>query len=502
MSLTTSSQPQHQEDYDVIIIGAGIVGSMIARELCRYEGRFALLEKEPFSGFGVSKANPCMLHSPLMFPSGPLRTRLSHNAAARYQKLADELDVAFKAVDEIFVAFDSNQLAKLKAASVWAHDNQVSAGHVIIGPEKIRQIEPNASKKAIGALYGKGASGGIYATEWTFALTENAVQNGLDLYLNSAVTDIKCKGDFDFEIITSRGRFKTRYIINAAGLFVDEIAKMVGDSGIQLILTKGTMLILDKSASNLMGNMVYGSYGKDHSELVTPTAHGNLLIGLGYFTTPAHKADTAVSRDKLMEVLLMGKKLVPAISEKDVITAFAGIRSENNMAAGGDFYIDHSKTAAGVIHAAIGSPGLTAAPAIAEYLITLLAAADLKLDEKKTFNPNRIGWRRFETATSDEKQRLIQSNSKYGHIVCRCEQVSAAEVIEAVRRGADTMDAVKHVTRAGMGRCQGGFCGISVINYLTQALGVDPGQVTKKGLGSNQIIGSGKKMAAKPEGYH
>ena len=497
MTPITSRQPK----YDVIIIGAGIVGSMIARELCRYEGRFALLEKEPFSGFGVSKANPCMLHSPLMFPSGLLRTRLSHNAASRYQKLADELDVVFKAVDEIFLAFEPRQLSKLKAAKIWAEENHVSSGHVIIGPEKIQQIEPNTSKKAIGALYGKNVSGGIYATEWTFALAENAVQNGLNLYLNSAVTDIKCKSDFDFEVITPSGRFKTRYIINAAGLFVDEIAAMVGDSNMQLILTKGTMLILDKSASNLLRNMIYGTYGKDHSELVTPTAHGNLLIGLGYFTTPAHKADTAVNGDKLKEVLHMGKKLVPAISEKDVITAFAGIRSENNMAAGGDFYIDHSKTAAGVIHAAIGSPGLTAAPAIAEYLITLLAAAGLRLEKKKSFNPNRIGWRRFETASATEKHRLIESNSRYGHIVCRCEQVSEAEVLEAIRRGADTMDAVKHLTRAGMGRCQGGFCGISVLNYLAKAQGIDPGQVTKKGFGSNQIIGSGKKMAAKPEGY-
>ena len=487
MTQTTSSQPRHQRDYDVIIIGAGIVGSMIARELCRYEGRFALLEKEPFSGFGVSKANPCMLHSPLMFPSGPLRTRLAHNAAERYQKLANELDVAFKAVDEIFLAFDSDHLAKLNAAMVWAEDHHVSAGHAIIGPEKIRQIEPNANKKAIGALYGNNVSGGIYATEWTFALTENAVQNGLDLYLNSAVTDIICHGDFNYEVVTSRGRFKTRYIINAAGLFVDEIARMVGDGDLRLVLTKGTMLLLDKSASSLLDNMVYGTYGKDHSEIATPTAHGNLLIGLGYFTTPAHKGDTAVSRDKLIEVLHMGKKLVPAISDKDVITAFAGIRSENNMAAGGDFYIDYSNTAAGVIHTAIGSPGLTAAPAIAEYLITLLAAAGLRLEEKKSFNPNRIGWRRFETATAAEKHRLIESNSKYGHIVCRCEQVSAAEVLEAIHRGADTMDAVKHVTRAGMGRCQGGFCGISVLNYLTRAQGVGPGQVTKKGVGSNQI---------------
>jgi glycerol-3-phosphate dehydrogenase len=483
------THPQHRGNYDVIIIGAGIVGSMVARELSKYNGRFALIEKEPFSGFGVSKANPCMLHSPLMFQSGPLRIKLSHNAAARYQKLANELDVVFKAVDEIFLAFDSNQLTKLKTARLWADENHVSAGHIVIGSEKIQEIEPHVSKKAIGALYGKGVSGGIYATEWTFALTENAVQNGLDLHLNSPVTDIKRKKDFSYEVSTPAGRFKTSYIINAAGLFVDEIAKMVGDTDIQLILSKGTMVILDKSASNLLHNMIYGIFGKDHSELITPTAHGNLLIGLGYFAPPKHKNDTSVSREKLTEVFNMGKKLVPAISEKDVITVFAGIRSENNMSAGGDFYIDHSKHAPGVIHAAIGSPGLTAAPAIAEYIITLLSDAGLTLEENKKFKPTRMGWRRFEPASVAEKAGLIATNPKYGHLVCRCEQVTEAEVLEAIYRGADTMDAVKHTTRAGMGRCQGGFCGISVLNHLAGTLGVMPTRVTKKGLGSYQITG-------------
>lgn len=482
------TSPRHRGNYDVIIIGAGIVGAMIARELSRYNGRFALIEKEPFSGFGVSKANPCMLHSPLMFPSGPLRIRLAYNAAARYKKLATELDVTFKEVDEIFLAFDKNQMAKLKAAKLWAEENQVSAAHKIVGPDKIRAIEPQVSKKAIGALYGKGVSGSIYATEWTFALAENAVQNGLDLYLNSAVTNIRRLHDFNYEVSTPSGRFKTRYIINAAGLFVDEIAKMVADTDLRLILTKGTMVILDKSVSNLVHNMIYGSFGRDHSELITPTAHGNLLIGLGYFVPPKYKNDTTVSREKLAEVFNMGKKLIPAISEADIITAFAGIRSENNMAAGGDFYIDHSKHAAGVIHAAIGSPGLTAAPAIAEYIITLLADAGLRLVENKKFKPTRTGWRRFEPASAAEKAELIAANPKYGHLVCRCEQVTEAEILEAIYRGADTMDAVKHTTRAGMGRCQGGFCGISVLNYLADTLGVIPERVTKKGLGSHQIL--------------
>jgi glycerol-3-phosphate dehydrogenase len=288
-------------------------------------------------------------------------------------------------------------------------------------------------------------------------------------------------------VCTTTGRFKTRYIINAAGLSVDEIAKMVGDTDIQLILTKGTMVILDKSVSHLLHNMIYGTFGRDHSELITPTVHGNLLIGLGHFIPPEHKNDTTVSREKLAEVFKMGKKLIPAISEKDVITAFAGIRSENNMAAGGDFYIDHSKHAPGVIHAAIGSPGLTAAPAIAEYIIRLLAKAGMPLVENKKFQSARTGWRRFESASVVEKAELIAANPKYGHLVCRCEQVTEAEVLEAINRGADTMDAVKHTTRAGMGRCQGGFCGISVLNYLAGTLGVVPTRVTKKGLGSHQI---------------
>lgn len=493
MTQTTNNHSWHQADYDVIIIGAGIVGSMIARELSKYNGRFALIEKEPFSGFGVSKANPSMLHSPLMFPSGPLRIKLACNAAARYKKLAAELDVTFREVDEIFLAFDTNQMAKLKAAKAWADENQVSAGHKIVGPDKIREIEPQVSKKTIGALYGKKVSGGIYATEWTFALTENAVQNGLDLYLNSPVTNIKRIKDFYYEVRTPAGRFKTRYIINAAGLFVDEIAKMVGDRDLQLILTKGTMVILDKSVSNLLHNMVYGTFDRDHSALITPTAHGNLLIGLGYFAPPRDKNDTAVSREKLAQVFNMGQKLVPAISGKDIITAFAGIRSENNMAADGDFYIDHSIHAPGVIHAAVGSPGLTAAPAIAEYIITLLSDDGLTLTENKNFQPSRIGWRRFEPASVAERAELITANPKYGHLVCRCEQVTEAEVLEAIYRGADTMDAVKHTTRAGMGRCQGGFCGIPVLNYLAGTLGIVPDGVTKKGLGSHQIIGSTKR---------
>jgi glycerol-3-phosphate dehydrogenase len=358
----------------------------------------------------------------------------------------------------------------------------------VIGPEKLRELEPHVSSRAVGALYGKGV-GGIYAPEWTFALTENAVQNGVSLHLNTPVTAIRKNRDFDFLVTTPQRSYRTRFIVNASGLFVDEIARMVGDEDIQLVLTKGTMAILDKSVSHLCHNMIYGTFGKDHSQLITPTAHGNLLIGLGAFTKPEDKSDTRVLRDSLKEVVQMGRDLVPALSEKEVITSFAGIRSDNTKAsAPGDFTIDHSGHSPGVIHAVIGSPGLTAAPAIAELIVRMLNEAGLRLEEKKDFQEKRTGWGRFETSSQEERQALIASNSKYGHIVCRCEKVTEAEILEAIARGADTTDAVKHLTRAGMGRCQGGFCGIGVLNHLARHRRLCPEQITKKGEGSYQVI--------------
>ena len=489
-----TGNPPYLGTYDVIVIGAGIVGAMIARELTRYEGRVALLEKESFSGCGVSKANLCMLHSPLMFQSGPLRIKLMHNAGIRYKKLANELDVVFREVDEIFVAFDASQLLRWENARNWAIENKVSAGHELISAEKLRELEPHVSRRIIGALYGKGV-GAIHAPEWTFALTENAVANGLSLYLRTPVMDIWKQKDFAYMVKIPRGYFKTKYIINAGGLFADEIAGMVGDRDIHLTISKGTMAILDKSVSHLVRSMVYGTFSMDLSQMISPTAHGNILIGVGTFTKAEHKRDTKVDRERLKEIIDLAKELVPAVSEKDVITSFSGIRSMNNKAPQGDFYIDHSDHAAGVIHAVIGSPGLTAAPAIAELIIEKLADAGMVVKEKKDFEKRRNAWPRFATASFAEREHMISLNPEYGHIICRCEQVTKGEIIEAIRRGADTLDAVKHMTRAGMGRCQGGFCGISTLRLLADQLGILPSQVTMRGDGSAQIVGFTKEKA-------
>ena len=384
------------KDYDVIVIGAGIVGSFIARELSRYEGRIALFDKNLFPGAAVTKAGVSLIHSPLMCPPGTLKGKLCVDAPIRYKRLAGELNVGFKEVDELFLALAPSQLANLEALRKRGEEYGLASCE-LVGPERIRELEPHVTEKAAGALYVRGLLA-IYPPEWAFALCENALENGVHLHFGTAVTTITKEKDFAYVIHTEKGLFKTRYMINAAGLYTDEVARMVGDQEIELKLTKGTMAILDKSCSHLVRHTLYGTFSGMHSQLITPTAHGNLMVGLGHFSTPVHKQDTSVTCDKLQEIIGMGKELVPSLPEKEIISTFAGIRSENNKAADGDFYIAHSRSAPGMVHCLIGSPGLTAAPAVAERVIEMLRDAGLVLRERESFQEKRGGWFRFSTA--------------------------------------------------------------------------------------------------------
>ena len=477
--------------YDVIVIGAGIVGTMIARELSKLKGRFALIEKEPFPCFGVSKAGLSQIHLPDFCPPGSLKGKLCAEAPRRFKALSRELDVTYREVGELWLALEPGHLANLEAARTRG-ESHGATGFEMIGPEKIRELEPHATPRAVAALYAKGL-GVVYVPEWGFALAENATQNGLHLHLNTELHSISRDEQELFHLATSRGTFKTKFVINAAGLHADEIAWMVGDTDIRLELRKGTMVIFDKSMSHLVQNMIYGTFSETHSQDIAPTAHGNLILGVHY-VKPKHKNDTDVSRENIRETVKLGQELVPALSEKEVITGFSGILQSNSKAPNGDFFVGPSSCAPGVIHVLVGAPGLTAAPGIADRVIGILADLGMRTEEKKDFKKNRTGWSRFGPASLDEKQRMISSNSKYGQVVCRCEQVTEAEVLEAIRRGADTLDGIKHLTRAGMGRCQGGFCGIRVLNHLAEQLRLSPTEVTKRGQGSHQIVGFTKQQ--------
>ncbi len=486
MKSAVKESAPNRSDFDIIVIGAGITGAWLARELSRYEGAFAVFDKEPLPGFGVTKGGLSQIHAPDFTPPGTLKAQFCVNAAAAFKQTARLLDLPFREVDELWLALEPSQIDDLKAGKARgeALDNRKFE---LIGPARIRELEPCVTSKALAALYVRGL-GAVHPPEWAFALIENARQNHVRTYFNTAVVAIEKRPDGGYAIDTTRGHFSTNYIVNAAGLFADDIARMAGDQGIELILTKGTMAIMDKSVSHLTRHMVYGTFSAEHSQVVAPTVHGNLIVGLGTFTRPAAKNDTSVSRGKFAEVIAMGRQLIPALSSKDVITTFAGIKSENNRAAKGDFTIAPSEASPGIIHALISSPGLTGAPAVAARIIDLLADSGFELREKKTFNPYRASWPRFTALSAAERRRTIRKDPDFAHIVCRCENVSAAEIKAAIRRGADTMDGVKHLTRAGMGRCQGGFCGPSVFNLLSAETGMPPAAITKKGAGSHMIL--------------
>jgi glycerol-3-phosphate dehydrogenase len=231
---------------------------------------------------------------------------------------------------------------------------------------------------------------------------------------------------------------------------------------------------------------VYGTFSETHSQDIAPTAHGNLILGVHYTKTES-KGDSSVSKRAVFETMKLGKELIPSLSEKDKITAFSGILATNTVADNGDFYIAPSQKTPGVLHVIVGAPGLTAAPGIAEHVIGMLLSAGFKTEEKRDFQKQRTGWPRFESASQTQREKMIGANPRFGHIVCRCERVSEGEIAEAIRRGAHTMDAVKHLTRAGMGRCQGGFCGIPVLKLLAAETHLPPTQITKRGEGSFMI---------------
>ena len=495
MTGTVPANPTNLGEYDVAVIGGGVIGAIVARELSKMEGRFALLEKESFPGLGISKAGLSQIHLPDFCPPGSLKGRLCKDAPERFKALSKELDTEYREKDELWLALNPSQMENLKAARSRGEANGAT-GYEIIGPERLRELEPHATPEAVAALYAKGV-GVIYTPEWTFALFENAVLNGVRAHMETTVTGIKKRDDGSFLIITSKGALSANHIINAAGLYADEIAGMVGDRDIRLALRKGTMLIFDKSASHLVRNMLFGTFSEKQSQDIAPTSHGNLILGVHY-VPPAHKKDTSVPPEGVRETLKIGRQLVPALSERDIITSFTGILATPAMTQNGDFYIAPSESASGMIHVMVGAPGLSAAPGIADLVIKMLQEAGLDLPENRNFQKKRVGWDKFEGATPTEKTEMIAENSKYGHILCRCEHVTEAEIVAAINKGANTLDAVKHLTRAGMGRCQGGFCGIPILKHISEQMGIPPTEVTKKGEGSEQITGLTRAVDSVP----
>ena len=489
-------QAQKHDCYDVIIIGAGMIGAMVLRELSRFSLKIAVIDKESQAGLGASRSSLSYIHRNHINPPGTLRARLCHNSQLSYQKLSKELSLDYDELDEINIAFDKEQEYLVRKRMEWAIKNGETSFRVISNKE-VAKLEPHLNQNFSFATFSED-HGLIYPPEWAFALIENAKDNGADIFFNTEVIKLNQIEDESWIVSTDKGQFKARYIINAAGLYADYIAHMAGDKEVKQFMTRGTFAIFDSAIASIMKHIIYvGGVTPEWSQSISPTVHGNLILGMGHFKIPESPTDTKVTKEELDIILRMGKEMIPDLPLNDLITSFAGIKITNNLASDGDFFVGSSGVSPTFIHALICSPGITAAPGIANEILKLLSNANLDLKEKPFFKNTREPIFSFNSATDEQISAKIKENPQYGHLICRCEKVSEGEIREAIRRGSSTIEGVKHLTRAGMGRCQGGFCSPLILKILSEELGISATEITRKGKGSNEIAAFDSK-----EAYH
>lgn len=469
-----------------------MIGTAIARTLSKYKLNVALVEKEAEVGFGTSKANSGIIHAGFHDPPGTLKAKLCIAGNAMFDQLCKELDVPFKRCGGLLVALRVQKLKVLEELKAQGGVNGVR-GLKIIKDNSLFQMEPSLTREAKAALYAPTV-GIISPYELTIALAENAQQNGVRIFLDAKVKNITSVGKELKCVETTRGFILADYVINAAGLYADEIARMTGEERLTVVPRKGEEYIFDKKKAGLVKHVIFPlPQEKSKGILIIPTVEGNLMIG-PTSEVIEDKFDLSTTAQGLRIILQKAKRLVPEITAKDIIASFAGLRAANEN---GDFIIEPSSRVKGFVNlVGIDSPGLTAAPAIAEMVVDILHQEGLKLVIKEDYQPSRR-WVRFRELSAEQKDELAKKDKRYGNVVCRCETVTEKEVIEAISRGARTLDGLKFRTRVGMGRCQGGFCTPRVMKILARELNIPLEKVTKRGDKSNILWGKSKQPLEK-----
>ena len=481
--------------YDVAIIGAGVVGASIARELSRFRIRVALFDKESDVSFGTSKANSGIIHSGIHSPSNSLKGKLAVEGNRAFDRLAEELGFPFERRGEMVVAFTLEELRILQSLYRQGTENRVSDME-LIGRERALDLEPNINPDILGALLAPSA-GIIEPYEYGFALVENAVQNGTDLLLREKVTWIGRNDGETLQIETDTGlKVSSRFVVNAAGLFADEVASLVGLTDFSIVTRKGEEYVLDRRVGGLIRRVIFPvPSSRSKGLLVIPTVEGTVMVG-PTAEPCGSKNNFSTTRAGLKAVFRHAQQMVPAIRSSDVITSFAGLRP----VAAGDGYVIGTTGVHGFINVAgIQSPGLTASPAIARLVRDILIREGLELDARTDFQPRRRPFPKLREIVKagdfSGLKRIIAEDPRYSRLVCRCENVTEAEVVEAVRRGHETLDGIKYATRAGMGRCQGGFCTYRIMKILQREKGIPFDRISKKGPGS-ELLSEGMRRQA------
>lgn len=467
--------------HDVAIIGGGIVGCAIGHELSRYPLSVALLEKETEVGFGTSKANSGIIHGGFHSDPSKLKGRLEWAGNQMWDALCDELGFGFARVGELTVALDESDLAALDQLESNAATQGVPGVERWSRAEVLR-AEPNLTPEVIGAVHGP-TTGVVNPYEVCFGLAESAVANGLDLRTDQPVTAIEAVTD-GWRIVTPHGTATARYVVNAAGLHADDVAAMVGVDDFTITARRGEEYLLDKRLVGLVRRVIYPCPKPDtKGTLVIPTYDGTIMIGpTAEIVDDRDDLDTTAAGADL--VLTAARRLVPVIDEADVIAEFAGSRA---VIGTEDFLIGPTEVPGFVNVAGIQSPGLTAAPAIATMVVDILGADGLELVAESELRP-LVRPVHFLSMSTDDQRALAATDPRYRRIVCRCEFVTEGEIGDAIARGARTLDGLKFRTRAGMGRCQGGFCTARCIELLASDLRIPLDAVTKRGGDSWLVI--------------
>lgn len=462
--------------YDIIIIGAGVVGGLIARALSRYKLNICILEKENDVAMGATKANSAIVHAGFDAKEGSLKAKLNVRGSEMMENICKELGVKYRNNGSLVIGFDDEDRKTVQALVERGKANGVKEVR-LIEQEELKALEPNISDNATCALY--APTGAIVCPyDLTVAAIGNAMDNGAQLKCNFKVTGIAAV-DEGYRVTSKNDAVMGRIVINCAGAYSDEIAKMMGDDSFSIHARRGEYILLDKECGDLVSHTIFRTPSKmGKGILLTPTVDGNLLAGPTSVDIE-DKDDTKTTAQGFADIIKKAKENVTDIPFGKTITSFCGLRSVGST---GDFIINSPKKNY-INVAGIESPGLSASPAIAEYVVEMVRETGILLEEDPTFDPVRESMHAFREASLEEKNKMIQNNSSYGRIVCRCETVTEGEILDAIRRNpkATDLDGVKRRTRAQMGRCQGGFCSPYITELLAKEMGIAYEQVTKFG---------------------
>ena len=482
--------------YDVAIIGAGVIGSAIARELSRYQANVCVIEREEDVCNGTSKANSAIIHAGFDATPGSMKARLNVRGNAMMDQLSKDLDIPFTRNGSLVVCTKDQDPNGLKELLEKGNKNGVPDLR-ILDRDELLAMEPNLSDDVTCALY--APTGGIVCPfHMTMAFAENACTNGVSFFLNTNVTSIeKAAEGYTIKTVHTDTQkeevFEAKVVVNAAGVYADSLNNMVSDHKLHITARKGEYCLLDKDAGNHVSHTIFQLPSKmGKGVLVTPTVHGNLLVGPTALDVENKEAlnTTQEGLDSLSATASLSVKNVPM---RQVITSFAGLRAHED---GNDFVIGEAEDAKGFINAAgIESPGLSSAPAIGE-MVAGIVKDQLGLSEKADFVSTRKGILRPETLSMEERNKLIKEQPAYGNIICRCEMITEGEILDAIHRplGARSLDGVKRRTRAGMGRCQAGFCSPRTMEILEREVPMSMYDITKNGVGGAIVIGTNKEI--------